>query len=238
MTSPSPPPTSLTSTTTPMSMTTAARTGPETSSQLTTNDLKNEKEEFISMEMLIGLVIGVALLVLVLLVVVIVLCCKKHRRKKKTSSSSGDATEKQEILPEKIENADSGNDSSTSLESPKSPERQSLLEEDKNVENLTSLIEASKPKFSSPVWLDEIQNNKIFNKQRSINTEGETQRNSRPFPVRSISEIIDSESEPELEADSPSNPPIVRGDSNGGESVEVPPSDSSTSVLPTTQTDL
>ena len=33
--------------------TTAAMTGPETSSQLT-NDLKNEKEEFISMELLIG----------------------------------------------------------------------------------------------------------------------------------------------------------------------------------------
>ena len=205
----------------------------------------NERENIkpLTISLSAGLVIGVALLVLVLLVVVIVLCCKKHRRKKKTSSSSGDATEKQEILPEKIENADSGNDSSTSLESPKSPERQSLLEEDKNVENLTSLIEASKPKFSSPVWLDEIQNNKIFNKQRSINTELETQRNSRPFPVRSISEIIDSDSEPEVEAESPSNPPVVIGDlAGGGESTEVPPTtDSSPSVreiLPATQTDL
>ena len=43
-------------TTTTVSITTAARTWPETSSQLTadTNDLKNEKEEFISMELLIG----------------------------------------------------------------------------------------------------------------------------------------------------------------------------------------
>merc|ERR1711953_1049373 len=228
--------TSMTTTTTPISITTAARTGPETSSELTTNDLKNEKEEFISMEMLIGLVIGVTLLIIVLLIVVIVLCCKKQRRRKKTSSNSPEATEKQEILPEKIENADSGNDSSTSLESPKSPERQSLLEEDKNVENLTSLIEASKPKFSSPVWLDEIQNNKIFNKQRSINTELETQRNSRPFPVRSISEIIDSESEPEVEVDSPSNPPVVIEDSKGGERGESSPS--VRELLPTTQTDL
>ena len=190
-----------------------------------------------------------ALLVIVLLVVVIVLCCKKHRRNKKSSSGSPDGTEKQEILPEKIENTDSGNNSSSSLESPKSPERQSLLEDDKNLETLNSLIEASKPKFSSPVWLDEIQNNKIFNKQRSINTEQETQRNSRPFPVRSISEIIDSDSEPELEAGNPSNspPPVVIGNNNGGvgggqsESNEVPPSDSSPSVrelLPTTQTDL
>merc|ERR1712038_1199873 len=210
--------TSMTTPTTPISITTAARTGPETSSELTTNDLKNEKEKFISMEMLIGLVIGVTLLIIVLLIVVIVLCCKKQRRRKKTSSNSPEATETQEILPEKIENADSGNNSSSSLESPKSPERQSLLEDDKNLENLNSLIEASKPKFSSPVWLDEIQNNKIFNKQRSINTEVEAQRNSRPFPVRSISEIIDSDSEPELEAGNPSNPPppVVIGNNNGG----------------------
>ena len=179
-----------------------------------------------------GLVIGVTLLTIVLLIVVIVLCCKKHRRRKKTSSNSPEATEKQEILPEKIENVDSGNNSSSSLGSPKSPERQSLLEDDKNLENLNSLIEASKPKFSSPVWLDEIQNNKIFNKQRSINTEVETQRSSRPFPVRSISEIIDSDSEPELEADSPSNPPVppvVIEDNNVREQREL---------LPTTQTDL
>ena len=75
--------------------------------------------------------------------------------------------------------------------------------------------------------MDEIQNNKIFNKQRSINTEVEAQRNSRPFPVRSISEIIDSDSEPEQEVDSPTNPPVVIGDSNGVRE-----------LLPTTQTDL
>ena len=180
-----------------------------------------------------GLVIGVALLVLVLLVVVIVLCCKRHRRrKKKSTSGSPDGTEKQEILPEKVENTDSGNNSSSSLESPKSPERQSLLEDDKNLETLNSLIEASKPKFSSPVWLDEIQNNKIFNKQRSINTEMEAQRSSRPFPVRSISEIIDSDSEHELEAD---NPVVIGSNTGGGEGDSSP---SVRELLPTTQTDL
>ena len=53
------------------------------------------------------------------------------------------------------------------------------------------------PLLSSPVWLDEIQNNKIFNKQRSINTEENItpKRTKKPFPVRSISEIIDSDSD-------------------------------------------
>jgi len=208
-------------TTTTISITTAAMTGPETSSQLT-NDLKNEKEEFISMELLIGLVIGVALLVTVLLIVVIVLCCKKRgRRNKKSTEISPDQEEKLEILDEKNDNADSGNNSASSLESPRSPERQSLLEDEQNKENLNSLIEASKPKFSSPVWLDEIQRNKIFNKQRSINTEeDQTQRKSKKaFPVRSISEIIDSESDNEVEEESPSvspaSPPVI----------DVPPDD-------------
>jgi len=204
-------------TTTTVSITTAARTGPETSSQLTTNDLKNEKEEFISMELLIGLVIGVALLVIVLLIVVIVLCCKKQSRNKKTASSCPDEAEKLEILAEKNDNNDSGNNSPCSLESPlpQSPERQSLLQDDTNIENINSFIEASKPKFSSPVWLDEIQRNKIFNKQKSINTEDETPRksNNKPFPVRSISEIIDSESDNDAEEESPSDqlatPPAV-----------------------------
>lgn len=179
------------------------------------------------MRFLAGLVIGVALLVIVLLIVVIVLCCKKRRRRRnKTPGNSPDQTEKLEILAEKNDNTDSGNNSASSLESPKSPERQSLLQEDQNIENLNSLIEASKPKFSSPVWLDEIQNNKIFNKQRSINTEDtQTPKKSKnPFPVRSISEIIDSESENEVEEEclsaSTASPPVM------SEKVgEVPPSE-------------
>ena len=35
-------------------------------------------------------------------------------------------------------------------------------------EETEHVVETSKPKFSSPIWLDEIHNNKIFNKQRSI----------------------------------------------------------------------
>merc|ERR1712226_384837 len=115
-------------TTTTISITTAARTGPETSSQLT-NDLKTEKEEFISLELLIGLVVGVAVLVIVLLIVVIVLCCKKRRSgRNKTPATSPDQAEKLEILAETNDNTDSGNNSASSLESPRSPERQSLLQ--------------------------------------------------------------------------------------------------------------
>ena len=77
----------------------------------------------------------------------------------------------------------------------------SLLMPETPEEEPEHLVEVSKPGFSSPIWLDEIHNNKIFNKQRSIiNTENlvnTPNRPGRPFPVRSISEIIEPESESE-----------------------------------------
>ena len=99
--------------------------------------------------------------------------------------------DKAEILSDKDEDKDSGNNSSDN------PEDEAECENLLQSEDVNHLIEASRPKFSSPVWLDEIQNNKIFNKQKSINTEeSETpKRSKRTFPVRSISEIIDSESD-------------------------------------------
>ena len=82
-------------------------------------------------------------------------------------------------------------------------EKDSLLMPETPEEEEEHLVEASKPRFSSPIWLDEIHNNKIFNKQRSIiNTENllnTPHRPDRPFPVRSISEIIEPESDAEDE---------------------------------------
>ena len=142
--------------------------------------------------MFAGLVVGVAVLVLVLLIVVIILCCKRKKAKTNAVSKVKEDPDKQEILVDKVEDNDSGNNSSDSL--PVEAERLSLLQS----EEVNHVIEASKPKFSSPVWLDEIQQNKIFNKQKSINLEDETpKRPKTSFPVRSISEIIDSESDNE-----------------------------------------
>ena len=141
-----------------------------------------------------GLVVGVAVLVLILLVVVIILCCKRKQTRAKAVNDVKDDTEKLDILADKDEDKDSGNDSDEIQTSPE-PERESLIQP----EEMHHVIEAAKPKFSSPVWLDEIQQNKIFNKQKSINKEEELtpKRSNRPFPVRSISEIIDSDSESE-----------------------------------------
>merc|ERR1711915_237647 len=107
--------------------------------------------------------------------------------------------EKVGIMTEKEGDKDSGNNSGGEIED--SEEKDSLLMPETPEKDVDQLVEASKLRFSSPIWLDEIQNNKIFNKQRSIiNTVdlvNTPHRPERPFPVRSISEIIEPESDNE-----------------------------------------
>lgn len=145
-----------------------------------------------------------------------------------------DDPEKHDIMLAKEDDKDSGNNSSDSLPEPgQDPERQSLIQPEPD----NHQIEAAKPKFSSPVWLDEIQNNKIFTKQKSINTEEqETPRRSKkpPYPVRSISEIIDTESDGEQETKVESASPVSNTSNNNGET-KVEPSDSTDNKQVTAQ---
>ena len=76
------------------------------------------------------------------------------------------------------QDTDSGNNTAESCSD--CEERKSLLtplegkeeEEEKEVEEEEGgLVEAQKPRFSSPVWLEDIHSNKLFNKQKSILTE-------------------------------------------------------------------
>lgn len=195
--------TTTTTTTLAPSTTTTTTTTSTTAVIMTTESkelmLGNNNEEVksaengLSVELLIGLVVGVAVLILVLLIVVVILCCRRRQQKAKAESKVKEDTEKLDILAEKDDDKDSGNNSADTDSPEPDPERQSLLQ----TQDVNPLIEAAKPKFSSPVWLDEIQNNKIFNKQRSINTEENItpKRTKKAFPVRSISEIIDSDSD-------------------------------------------
>ena len=73
---------------------------------------------------------------------------------------------------------DSGNNTAESCSD--CEERKSLLtplenkeeeEEEKVVDEEASLVEAQKPKFRSPLWLEDIHTNRLFNKQKSILTE-------------------------------------------------------------------
>jgi len=161
--------------------------------------LSDAQNNLVSLELLIGLVVGVGLLLLLLLFIVIYLCCKRKNKVKKKEEDQDLPEEKVGIMTEKEGDKDSGNNSSGEIED--SEEKDSLLMPETPEKDVDQLVEASKPRFSSPIWLDEIHNNKIFNKQRSIiNTEdlvNTPHRPERPFPVRSISEIIEPESDNE-----------------------------------------
>ena len=86
--------------------------------------------------------------------------------------------EEKEVETKETQDTDSGNNTADSCSD--CEERKSLLtplvgkeevEEEKEDEDEGGLVEAQKPRFNSPVWLEDIHSNKLFNKQKSILTE-------------------------------------------------------------------
>jgi len=163
--------------------------------------LSDAHSNAVSLELLIGLVVGVGILLILLFLVVVFLCCKRKKKDRKQSGQVELVQEKVDIITEK--DGDKSFVESSGDRHEKDEEKDSLLMPESPEEEPEHLVEASKPRFSSPIWLDEIHNNKIFNKQRSIiNTDNllnTPNRPDRPFPVRSISEIIEPDSESEDE---------------------------------------
>merc|ERR1712112_702319 len=79
-----------------------------------------------------------------------------------------------------------------------------------NIEETQVLIDDSRPRFSSPVWLSDIHNNEIFNKQKSMNNNPEKEardetmsdngdttpkRKDLPVPVKRLSRVINGDLE-------------------------------------------
>ena len=86
--------------------------------------------------------------------------------------------EEKEVETKETQDTDSGNNTADSCSD--CEERKSLLTplvgkeevgEDEKEEDEGALVEAQKPRFNSPVWLEDIHSNKLFNKQKSILTE-------------------------------------------------------------------
>ena len=110
------------------------------------------------------------------------------------------------------QDTDSGNNTAESCSD--CEERKSLLtplegkeeEEEKEVEEEEGgLVEAQKPRFSSPVWLEDIHSNKLFNKQKSILTE----------EVKKINCLTLKKKQPQSYSGLPTPPTSTRGDIRG-----------------------
>jgi len=71
------------------------------------------------------------------------------------------------------------------------------------------VISAAKPKFSSPIWIEEIQRNKIFNKQKSVCND-DAGDNELPLPLTNGAIFL-------------TEPPRTNGDANAGGSGDVTP---------------
>jgi len=173
---------------------------------------KQIEESWVTVELIVGVTVGGCLVLLLLVIVIIVIMCKYHKKGKikaeETSilnesekqiyfTESESITEKKEAKSE-VENKQNTEETATEEDPFLEPETDTGVNEE----------EGYRPRFSTPVWLSEIQDNKVFNKQKSLNNNTEEKvtqasetnnmpetprRQGRPFPVRSISEIIDDD---------------------------------------------
>jgi len=198
----------------PSPPTTSSPPQPSLSPPSPTPPMPERRSSLVSLELVIGIVAGVGGVLLLLLLTLLLICCRRRQEKEREKVKK----EEKEVETNGQVDTDSGNNTAESCSD--CEERKSLLtplegkgEEEKEEEDEEGgLVEAHKPRFNSPVWLEDIHSNKLFNKQKSILTEealpppppaeeiSQTtpHRPERPYPVRSISEVIDSADEEEL----------------------------------------
>jgi len=158
----------------------------------------------LSDEILIGIAAGVGFILLLLLILITWLCCRNRKEDEIVDDKESTDTN---------ENLNRINEVSRDV----TAELDKLLEGEENenhcdpIHNQGGSPEDTRAKFSSPAWINEIHNNKIFAKQRSINSPDHS-KESQPLnlaeqaqtlnvhrrkhvriPVRSISEILEFE---------------------------------------------
>ena len=149
--------TTTTSTTTPTTTTPTEQTTTAQSPLLPPTRLGNTDENnkdgvrgFLP-ELIGGIAAGLLLIVIILLVFIIVM------RKKRV-----EVVKEVVLVEESVPKSPTGDGESSSKRPPSSTKDEaSILDEDEDDDDL-------RPKFASPVWIDEIQKNKIFNRQKSL----------------------------------------------------------------------
>jgi len=170
-------------------------------------------------EIFIGITAGVGLILLVLLVLVIWLCC---RNRGKRDAENPIVKETPPTATDENLNEDNKDELNLLLATSAEPTTAEQVEDRSTEDGSTPTgDEEARNKFSSPVWIQEIHRNKIFAKQRSINSPTEEEKKmvegtgeTAPLahtprrvhvriPVRSISEILEFEDQETEDEDQP-----------------------------------
>merc|ERR1712209_113513 len=96
---------------------------------------------------------------LLLFLTLILICCRRRKEKER---------EKEKEEGDTATNVDNDSGNNTAESCSDCEERKSLLTplENKEEEAEAGLVEAQKPKFRSPLWLEDIHTNRLFNKQK------------------------------------------------------------------------
>lgn len=121
----------------------------------------HDHERSILPELLGGVLGGI---ILILLIVIFFICFLKRKRRTPSETVADNGTKPNVVEVEM--DKDSGKPPTDSPEPPK--ESDSLLDPSVPVQEGDEEEDEDKPRFSAPIWLDEIHKNKIFNRQKSL----------------------------------------------------------------------
>ena len=128
---------------------------------------EDEDETFAHFPEVIGGVVGGLLVITIVLLLLILL--RQRKRKDDSGKMANGNTE------HAVENGGGGNEPISQPGSPEHKETDSLLEPQPAAAATAPAEEyeedEDRPKFTSPIWLEEIQKNKIFNRQKSLLSE-------------------------------------------------------------------
>ena len=178
----------------------------------------DQKDENILPELIAGIIAGVLFLILIIFIFVCLIMRRKHKTKRAQEKAEKEATEAaaaaaQAASEKKKEDEEEEKPKKQKAPAPPPPEPKEsdflLGPEDINEED----DDDSKPRIAPPIWLEEIQRNKIFNRQKSLLSQ-EGLKDVAEGKLEGLEEMPTSEMEmQETNLDElPLPPPVTSGD--------------------------
>ena len=163
--------TTTTTSTTTTSTTTTTTTSTTTSTTTLNSEAIINEESRQSEDSFIGEIIGGVISGILAIVAIILLILFLKQRQKQSDVETADLHHKKDIQEEKIPLEDSQAQKVSLLPSSNAANNTTATSEAATQDQFEEDEDESRPKFASPIWLEEIHNNKIFNRQKSLLSE-------------------------------------------------------------------